>query len=134
MKAVVFRGTGDTRLDTAADPSIDPGRPGGGRPVRRPPGRSASVPDALHALALPPRDATGGQEILLSDACPTTWSGAERAEVGDGDVVAVRGCGPKPLEMVDGGTADPASVLSRVEPASALVETRERFDPRRPGR
>jgi threonine dehydrogenase-like Zn-dependent dehydrogenase len=41
-----------------------------------------------------PEELTDDQAILLSDIFPTAWFGAQLAEVGDGDVVAVLGCGP----------------------------------------
>jgi len=41
-----------------------------------------------------PDEITDDQAILMSDIFPTAWFGAELAEVGDGDVVVVLGCGP----------------------------------------
>jgi threonine dehydrogenase-like Zn-dependent dehydrogenase len=41
-----------------------------------------------------PDQVSDDQAILISDIFPTGWFGAELAEVGDGDTVAVFGCGP----------------------------------------
>jgi threonine dehydrogenase-like Zn-dependent dehydrogenase len=60
----------------------------------------ARIPFAYHNLVRLPRDVTDDQAILLSDIYPTAWFGAECAEVGDGDVVAVWGCGPVGLFAV----------------------------------
>jgi threonine dehydrogenase-like Zn-dependent dehydrogenase len=60
----------------------------------------ARVPYAFHNLVRLPQDVTDDQAILLSDIYPTAWFGAECAEVGDGDVVAVWGCGPVGLFSV----------------------------------
>lgn len=40
---------------------------------------------------------------------------------------------PKLLEMVDGGTVDPTTALSHVEPMSDVIEAYKQFDLRRPG-
>ena len=60
----------------------------------------ARVPYAFHNLVRLPQDVTDDQAILLSDIYPTAWFGAECAEVGDGDVVVVWGCGPVGLFSV----------------------------------
>jgi threonine dehydrogenase-like Zn-dependent dehydrogenase len=54
----------------------------------------ARVPFAYHNLVRLPQGVTDDQAILLSDIYPTAWFGAKLAEVGEGDVVAVWGCGP----------------------------------------
>jgi threonine dehydrogenase-like Zn-dependent dehydrogenase len=60
----------------------------------------ARVPYAYHNLVRLPGSITDDQAILLSDIYPTAWFGARLAEVGDGDVVAVWGCGPVGLFAV----------------------------------
>ena len=52
------------------------------------------VPYANVGLIKLPEEVSDDQAILLSDIFPTAWFGAILAEVGDGDVVAVLGCGP----------------------------------------
>lgn len=52
------------------------------------------VPYANVGLVKLPEEVTDDQAILLSDIFPTAWFGAILAEVGDGDVVAILGCGP----------------------------------------
>lgn len=54
----------------------------------------ARIPFAHVGLVKIPDEVTDDQAILLSDIFPTGWFGAELAEVGDGDTVAVFGCGP----------------------------------------
>ncbi len=54
----------------------------------------ARVPFANVGLVKLPPDITDEQAILMSDIFPTGYFGAELAEVGDGDTVAVFGCGP----------------------------------------
>jgi threonine dehydrogenase-like Zn-dependent dehydrogenase len=60
----------------------------------------ARVPFAYHNLIRLPQQVSDDQAILLSDIYPTAWFGARLAEVGDGDVVAVWGCGPVGLFAV----------------------------------
>jgi threonine dehydrogenase-like Zn-dependent dehydrogenase len=60
----------------------------------------ARVPFAYHNLVRLPQGVSDDQAILLSDIYPTAWFGAHLAEVGDGDVVAVWGCGPVGLFAV----------------------------------
>ena len=46
-------------------------------------------------------DGLGDEQVLfLSDILPTGWMAAENAEIGDGDMVAVWGCGPVGLFAV----------------------------------
>jgi threonine dehydrogenase-like Zn-dependent dehydrogenase len=52
------------------------------------------VPYAYHNLVKLPDDVSDEQAILLSDIFPTGYFGADNAEIGDGDTVAVFGCGP----------------------------------------
>jgi len=54
----------------------------------------ARIPFAPVNLVKLPENVTDDQAILLSDIYPTGWFGAELAEIKDGDVVAVWGCGP----------------------------------------
>ncbi|MEV6250966.1 zinc-dependent alcohol dehydrogenase [Streptomyces sp. NPDC051742] len=54
----------------------------------------ARVPFAHVGLVPLPDTVDDGQAILLSDIYPTAWFGAELAEVGDGDTVAIVGAGP----------------------------------------
>jgi threonine dehydrogenase-like Zn-dependent dehydrogenase len=54
----------------------------------------ARIPFAHVGLVKLPDDVTDDQAILLSDIFPTGYFGAELAEIGDGDTVAVFGCGP----------------------------------------
>ncbi|HXU82889.1 MAG TPA: zinc-binding dehydrogenase, partial [Polyangia bacterium] len=52
------------------------------------------VPFANVGLVKLPEDVPDDQAILLSDIFPTAWFGAELAEIGPGNTVAVFGCGP----------------------------------------
>lgn len=52
------------------------------------------VPYANVGLVKLPEEVSDDQAILISDIFPTAWFGSILAEVGDGDVVAVLGCGP----------------------------------------
>lgn len=54
----------------------------------------ARVPYAHTNLIRLPEAVSDDQAILLSDIYPTAWFGGRLAEIGDGDVVAVWGCGP----------------------------------------
>ncbi len=54
----------------------------------------ARIPYASTGLVKVPEDVTDDQAIVLSDIFPTAYYGAELAEITDGDVVAVLGCGP----------------------------------------
>ena len=54
----------------------------------------ARVPFAPVGLVKLPEDVTDDQAIMLSDIFPTGYFGAELAEIGDGDTVAIFGCGP----------------------------------------
>jgi threonine dehydrogenase-like Zn-dependent dehydrogenase len=54
----------------------------------------ARVPHANVGLVRLPDNVTDDQAILLSDIYPTGYFGADIAEIRDGDVVAVFGCGP----------------------------------------
>ena len=54
----------------------------------------ARIPHAATTLVKVPEGVTDDQAILISDIFPTGWYGALLAEVGDGDTVAVFGCGP----------------------------------------
>lgn len=54
----------------------------------------ARIPYANIGLIRLPKQISDDQAILLSDIFPTGWFGAELAEVGIGDTVAVLGCGP----------------------------------------
>jgi len=54
----------------------------------------ARIPHANIGLIRLPPQISDDQAILLSDIFPTAWFGAELAEVGTGDTVAVFGCGP----------------------------------------
>ena len=54
----------------------------------------ARIPYAGSTLVRLPDQVSDDQAILISDIFPTGWYGALLAEVGDGDTVAVFGCGP----------------------------------------
>lgn len=54
----------------------------------------ARVPFAHTNLVKLPREVSDNQAILLSDIFPTGYFGAKLAEITDGDVLAVFGCGP----------------------------------------
>jgi len=54
----------------------------------------ARVPFAHVNLVKLPDEVSDEQAILLSDIFPTGWFGADIAEIEEGDVVAVFGCGP----------------------------------------
>lgn len=52
------------------------------------------VPHAAHNLVRLPPEVTDEQALLCSDIFPTGYFGADNAEIGPGDTVAVFGCGP----------------------------------------
>lgn len=54
----------------------------------------ARIPFAATTMVKLPDEVSDDQAILISDIFPTGWYGALLAEVGDGDTVAVFGCGP----------------------------------------
>ncbi|HWV37372.1 MAG TPA: zinc-dependent alcohol dehydrogenase [Vulgatibacter sp.] len=54
----------------------------------------ARVPFANVNLVRIPDGMDDDEALLLSDIFPTSWMAAELAEIGDGDTVAVFGCGP----------------------------------------
>ncbi|MCW3148097.1 glutathione-dependent formaldehyde dehydrogenase [Stutzerimonas stutzeri] len=54
----------------------------------------ARIPFANIGLVKLPSEISDDQAILLSDIFPTGYFGAEMAEIGTGDTVAVYGCGP----------------------------------------
>lgn len=54
----------------------------------------ARVPFAYTNLVKLPDEVTDDQAILMSDIAPTGWFGAKLAEIKNGDIVAVFGCGP----------------------------------------
>ncbi len=54
----------------------------------------ARIPYANIGLMKVPNDIADDQAIMLSDIFPTGYFGAELAEIGSGDTVAVFGCGP----------------------------------------
>lgn len=54
----------------------------------------ARVPFAHVGLVKIPDGVGDDDALLLSDIFPTGWMAAEMAEIGDGDTVAVFGCGP----------------------------------------
>ncbi|HZX18073.1 MAG TPA: zinc-dependent alcohol dehydrogenase [Pseudomonas sp.] len=54
----------------------------------------ARIPYANVGLVKLPSEISDDQAILLSDIFPTGYFGAELAEIGSGDTVAVFGCGP----------------------------------------
>jgi threonine dehydrogenase-like Zn-dependent dehydrogenase len=54
----------------------------------------ARIPYANVGMVKLPDEVTDDQAILISDIFPTGYQAADIAEVGDGDVVCVFGCGP----------------------------------------
>lgn len=54
----------------------------------------ARIPFANANLVSLPDDLSDDQAVMLSDIFPTAWFGTDLAEVGNGDTVAVFGCGP----------------------------------------
>jgi threonine dehydrogenase-like Zn-dependent dehydrogenase len=54
----------------------------------------ARIPSASTTMVKLPDAVSDDQAILISDIFPTGWFGAQLAEVGTGDTVAVFGCGP----------------------------------------
>ena len=54
----------------------------------------ARIPFAATTMVKLPEQVSDDQAILISDIFPTGWFGAVLAEVGQGDTVAVFGCGP----------------------------------------
>lgn len=105
----------------------------------------ARIPYAHTTLVRLPDEVSDEQAITISDIWPTGWFGARLAEVGDGDTVAVFGCGPvgqfavlsarlqgagrvfavdqraDRLEMARGQGAEPID-FSREDPVEALRE------------
>ncbi len=54
----------------------------------------ARIPYATTGLVRLPEEVSDDQAILISDILPTAWFGCDLAEIADGDIVAVWGCGP----------------------------------------
>lgn len=54
----------------------------------------ARIPYAHTTMVKLPQEVSDEQAIAISDIWPTGWFGGRLAEVGDGDTVAVFGCGP----------------------------------------
>jgi len=52
------------------------------------------VPYAHTYLVVLPDEVDDDQALVLSDIFPTAWFAAKLAEIGDGDTVAIFGCGP----------------------------------------
>ena len=70
------------------------GGPATNGPVNGLQAERARIPHAATTLVRVPDEVSDDQAILISDIFPTGWYGALLAEVGDGNTVAVFGCGP----------------------------------------
>ena len=70
------------------------GGPGAAGPFHGLQAEKARVPFANMTMLKLPDEVTDDQAILISDIFPTGYFGADLAEIGDGDTVAVFGCGP----------------------------------------
>ena len=70
------------------------GGPGTTGPVNGLQAERARIPFASTTMVKLPDAVSDDQAILISDTFPTGWFGAQLAEVGTGDTVAVFGCGP----------------------------------------
>jgi threonine dehydrogenase-like Zn-dependent dehydrogenase len=70
------------------------GGPAATGPVHGLQAERARIPFAATTMVKLPEQVTDDQAILISDIFPTGWFGAILAEVGNGDTVAVFGCGP----------------------------------------
>lgn len=57
------------------------------------------VPNADLVCVKAPKDVDAKKLVGLADVTPTAWHGNELAEVGEGDVVGVWGCGPVGLSI-----------------------------------
>lgn len=57
------------------------------------------VPNADLVCVKAPMDTDAKKLLALADVVPTAWHGTELAEVGEGDVVGVWGCGPIGLSI-----------------------------------
>lgn len=89
----------------------------------------ARVPYANVGLVKLPNDVSDNEAVLLSDIFPTGYFGAELAEVGAGDTVAVFGCGPRTrVAPVFGGQSGRLnfSVEPRKQAGSRAVRLRHR--------
>lgn len=101
MKAVVWEGVGDIRLEDVPEPKIKQSTDAIVRLTA-----SAICGTDLHfirgtmtqfanvGLVKLPEEVTDEQAILLSDIFPTGYFGAELAEIKAGDILAIFGCGP----------------------------------------
>jgi threonine dehydrogenase-like Zn-dependent dehydrogenase len=70
------------------------GGPADSGPIHGLQAEKARIPFANVGMVKLPDEVSDDQAIMISDIFPTGWFGAELAEVGDGDTVAVFGCGP----------------------------------------
>lgn len=83
------------------------------------------VPFAHVTCVKLPDEVSDDQAILLSDIFPTGWFGAEAAEITQGDVVAVLGCGPVGLFAIDSAQLQGAGrVLAVDQHADRLAAAR----------
>ncbi|OTA26415.1 hypothetical protein BTJ68_10596 [Hortaea werneckii EXF-2000] len=69
------------------------------RRLLRRPGEFCRVPNADIVLIKCPEDMPAKKALALADVTDTAWHGVELAEVSEGDVVGVWGCGPIGLSI-----------------------------------
>lgn len=65
--------------------------------------------------------------LFLSDILPTGWMGADNADIGEGDVVAVWGCGPVGLFAVQAARAMGASRVIAIDHVAARLSLAARM-------
>jgi threonine dehydrogenase-like Zn-dependent dehydrogenase len=100
MKAVVWHDVGDIRLDNVPEPRIEQPTDAVVRITTAaicgtdPHFVRGTVPNMRPGKILGPDSVSDAQALPLSDIYPTGYFGSVIADVSDGDVVAVYGCGP----------------------------------------
>ncbi len=86
----------------------------------------ARIPFANIGLVKVPDDVTDDQAILISDIFPTGYFGADIADIGPGDTVAVMGCGPVGLfAVISARLMDAARVIAIDHHPSRLEAARD---------
>lgn len=82
----------------------------------------ARVPFANVGLVKLPDEVSDDQAILISDIFPTGYFGAELAEIGDGDTVAVFGCGPVGQFAIAGAKLQGAGRILAIDSIASRLE------------
>jgi threonine dehydrogenase-like Zn-dependent dehydrogenase len=87
----------------------------------------ARIPYAHVGLVRLPDEVADDDAILISDIFPTAWFGAKLAEISDGDVVAVFGCGPVGLFAILSAQLQGAGRVLAVDQVGSRLEQARRL-------